>query len=71
MIQENCYWYINEELPPDQQTMLAMCVDCNKDKNTGWFWHGKASGYGDYDLYCSICKRTIYERENNADKDQD
>jgi len=66
MIQENCYWYIDESVPENEQKISAMCEQCHKTKQAGWFWKGKEQGYGDYDVSCSLCKTPIYIRETHA-----
>ena len=58
-IQKNCYWLIKEE------RMSAICVNCAKKLNVGWFWEGEQKGYGDYDLKCEECEDLIYLRETH------
>lgn len=67
-IQEDCYWFIDARLPENERKIQAMCVDCHRTNTFGWFWLGSHQGYGDYDLRCSICGKSIHERETNKNK---
>jgi len=45
--------------------MDAMCLNCHKTHEFGWFWPGKIKGYGNYDLKCSICGEWINKKKDN------
>jgi hypothetical protein len=64
-IQEPCFWYIDQEIPEHERKMQACCVECQKSTNIkGWYWAGDEIGYGDYDLECSFCKKSLHKRED-------
>jgi hypothetical protein len=66
-ILDDSYWFINEK-NPESPFMAALCKICHLKENKGWFWDGKNLGYGDYDLFCDSCGKTIYLREKNENK---
>lgn len=71
VIQEDCLWFIDKNLPEDEQKMQAMCLNCAKEHNFGWYWNGAERGYGDYDLKCCFCDCTLHQREEkNADENK-
>jgi hypothetical protein len=59
----NCYFYIDESLPIEDQVVESICVDCHKksykDKPC-WFWHGENLGYGPWDIKCKVCNNFIH-----------
>ncbi|MHA1949719.1 MAG: hypothetical protein ACW99G_06985 [Candidatus Thorarchaeota archaeon] len=74
-IQEDSYWYVDKN-NIGQQSMQAMCMNCreefkNAEKEFGWKWEGTKLGYGDYDLSCALCKKVIYQREQNDNKNKE
>jgi len=69
-VQKDCYYFVDDKLPEEERIMQAMCAECHKTHNLGWFWKGSELGYGDFDLMCSICKKEgrleyIHQREND------
>jgi hypothetical protein len=68
-IRENSYLCLLGE--GDEAKIVALCEICAKKENQGWFWNGKALGYGDYDLFCNSCGNAIYIRDTNANKTSD
>ena len=62
-IQEDSFWFVDEGVPEDEQKMQALCRDCAEEKKCGWFWQGSTTGYGDYDLKCSVCEHVIHQRK--------
>lgn len=67
MVQEDSYWWRDESLSEEQQRMHAICVECHEERGIGFYWPGKAAGYGDYDLNCFLCGKQIYLRETNKE----
>lgn len=64
MDREDCYWYVDCSIEnEDERIMKAMCVECKESHDFGWFWPGREKGYGDYDLNCSICGKTLHRRQ--------
>ena len=59
LIKQDSYWYVNGE--GDDAKMSAMCVICAKKQKKGWLWESRL-GYGDYDLFCSVCGNAIHIR---------
>jgi len=69
-IQDNCFYYVEPGVPYEEARIRAACTDCkfqNKIPNDPMYWPGEEKGYGDYDLYCSICNKPINVREDNDD----
>lgn len=64
---ENCYFYIDQNLPEEQKAVEAMCCKCHEmPENSalgGWFWPGSVKGYGPYDIVCNLCGHKIYVYE--------
>lgn len=65
-VRQNCYFYIDEAVPIDEQVMSCMCVSCHDKNPLGWFWEGSKHGYGPYDLDCDICGSCIHRCEQKA-----
>ena len=66
VMKQDSYWYSEGE---DQEAqMKAMCVMCAKKARKGWFWEGRL-GYGDYDLFCSVCGNAIHIRGTDGSED--
>jgi hypothetical protein len=64
-MKKDCYWFV-DKTNPEEQTIQAMCLDCHRTNQLGWFWNGERQGYGDYDLFCSICNKPIYIRRESS-----
>lgn len=56
MVQEDSFWYLDES-----GSIKAMCIPCHENNNYGWYWNGSETGYGNYDLNCSICGKVIHQ----------
>ena len=56
-----CFWYIDSRIPKEQQKIEALCMECHKTHNFGWFCSGKSES----DVVCAICKSIIYKKEND------
>jgi len=56
MMPLDCYFIIADENLP----IVTVCTDCLKtnDENA-YFWQGSVKGYGNYDLECSLCQKSI------------
>lgn len=73
---EDCYFWIDQSVPEDEQKMNVLCVECHDEKRPelGWFWEGSTKGYGPFDFICEICGRTIHTsnntKENSNENDQ-
>lgn len=62
----DCYFYIDADLPEDQQKVNPLCLECHKNyPDLGWFWEGSKMGYGPYDFICSKCGHVISSASNN------
>lgn len=62
----DCYFYIDADLPEDQQKVNPLCLECHKSyPDLGWFWEGSKMGYGPYDFICSKCGNVISLASNN------
>lgn len=64
LIIDDSYWFV-DETDPENAKISALCEICHLKENKGWHWQGKQLGYGDYDLYCSVCNKAIYLRDKN------
>jgi hypothetical protein len=63
LIQEDCYFFIDESIPEDIRPISALCLLCYKEKQVGWFWEGSKRGYYKYNINCSKCGKEIYKIE--------
>jgi hypothetical protein len=63
LVQEDCYFFVDENIPENIRPMSALCVECHKNKEVGWFWEGSSRGYYIYDIKCSVCGKDIYKIE--------
>jgi len=63
LMRQDSYWYVEGE--GDDAVVKAMCTMCAKKKKSGWFWEGRL-GYGDYDLFCSLCGNAIHIRGSDG-----
>ena len=61
LIQEDCYFFIDENIPEEERPVSVLCKSCHKDNQIGWFWQGSKRGYGPYDIKCSKCNRYVYK----------
>lgn len=57
----NSYFYI------DKNIVQAQCEKCFQKNQKGWLWR-ENMGYGEYDLYCSICNQLIHKGANEENK---
>lgn len=58
---EDCYFYIDADLPEDQQKVNPICLKCHENHpDLGWLWEGSKLGYGPYDFICSKCGYVIH-----------
>lgn len=61
-MEEDCYFWIDQSVPEEEQTMNVLCVDCHQNSpEVGWLWEGSKKGYGPYDFICDNCKKVIHE----------
>lgn len=59
---ENCYIWVDSEVPEDDRRMNFLCENCHiKEPDLGWFWEGSRLGYGPYDFICDKCGHVINE----------
>ena len=63
LIKEDCYFFIDEKIPPEIRPISALCIECHEKKEVGWFWPGSQNGYSQYDIKCSECGKDIYKIE--------
>ena len=40
-IQEDCYFYIDENTIKENKTMSVLCTNCYEKNPLGWYWPGK------------------------------
>lgn len=54
-----CYYFLKDDI------VKAMCSECHllNKSIVSWQWNGGVFGYGDNDIMCSICGKTIYKHE--------
>jgi len=66
-MEEDCYFWIDQSLPEDEQFMNVLCVECHNGKypQLGWFWEGSTKGYGPYDFTCGVCGKLVHAAPNN------
>lgn len=63
LIKEDCYFFIDENIPEENRTISALCTECHKNKEIGWFWEGSKRGYYKYNIKCSDCGKYVYKIE--------
>ncbi len=63
---ESCYFYIDTDLPTNEQTINTICVECHKTWKFGSYWDGDL-GYGPFDFICSKCGKVIYKGSEDID----
>jgi hypothetical protein len=58
----DCYFWIDNQVPEEERIMNVMCVDCHVDSqhDSGWFWEGSKKGYGPYEYKCDKCGKIIH-----------
>lgn len=63
---ENCYMFVDTELPESEQKISVLCVDCRKKEypNVGWFWNGSERGYGPWAYNCIVCNKDVSKEVN-------
>jgi hypothetical protein len=63
---ENCYFWLDLEVPEAVRTMSIFCIQCHDEKyrNVGWLWEGSKKGYGPFDYKCTICGKMIHKGSN-------
>lgn len=56
--EDPCYFWIDSNLPENDQLIVAICKDCQQKekKENAWFWE---HGYGNFSINCHICKKFI------------
>lgn len=59
----DCYFFVDDSLPPEEQSISVMCVKCHLEKypKIGWFWNAKKKGYGPFEYICDKCNNLIYK----------
>jgi hypothetical protein len=68
---EDCYFFIDIEVPEDEQHMEVLCIGCHDEHHPelGWFWKGSEFGYGPWEYICCKCKRNVNEETTSTSKD--
>jgi hypothetical protein len=62
-MEENCWFYMDETVPEEEQTINVLCCDCHEKFPTlGWFWEGSKRGYGPFDFICEKCGHKVHEK---------
>jgi len=67
---QNCYFYVDNTLPEEEQKISVMCLKCHDEKypKVGWFWNAQEKGYGPFKYICSKCQNTIYQSPSYKDE---
>jgi len=67
---ESCYFYVDGTLPPEQQRMQPMCLDCHNklESKVGSYWDGSL-GYGPFDFICGVCDKVIHKGSTGTDEE--
>lgn len=66
---EDCYLWIDENIPEDEQTMNVLCTKCHeKEPELGWFWEGSKHGYGPFEFICNKCGHIVHPGPRNEEK---
>ena len=69
---EDCFFFIDESVPPEERKMSVICVDCQeKHKLNAWFYDGSRSGYGPYDFKCCKCGKLVHSKEEYQEHEED
>lgn len=69
-IQEDCYFYIDENTIKEKKTMSVLCINCYEKNPAGWHWPGKVRGYGPFDVNCTICNAFVNKIEKKDEPDE-
>lgn len=68
---EDCYIWIDESVPEDEQRMNICCEKCHLQyPKLGWFWEGSKLGYGPFEFICNKCGHIVYDPKNTNQKSQ-
>lgn len=63
-VQEDAWYYIEPDVEPFEKSRIrAACEECAKKKKSElkfMYWPGKTKGYGEWDIYCTICNKALY-----------
>ena len=59
MENQDSYWFIDQS--GSEPKMAALCFECAKNQPGCTRWDAVA-GYGEYDVNCQKCNKTIYAR---------
>lgn len=65
---ESSYFFVDQETPVEEQTMLVHCVECHDEHfpDQGMFWDGK-QGYGPFEFKCNYCGKIIHQGSNDKE----
>ena len=64
-IQEDCYFYIDENTVKENKAMSVLCVNCHEKNPLGWYWPGKLKGYGHFNVNCTVCNAFVNKIEED------
>lgn len=61
----DCYFFVDQSVPEEDQTVSPLCVECHDSKmpEVGWFYKGSVEGYGPFEYKCRVCGKVIYAGE--------
>ena len=67
MTKENCYIWVDNNLPENDRKFNFFCEKCHEKNKLGWFWEGSRLGYGPFDFTCDQCGHIIYIKPERID----
>lgn len=68
MQHEDCYLWMDKDVPEDKRTMNVLCIKCHEKNPIGWLWEGSKRGYGPFDFICNTCGHVVHSapKSNNT-----
>lgn len=64
----DCYFFIDENVPIEQRKILVLCVECHDSKMPqGMFYQGSKEGYGPFNYKCCQCGKLVHQARDNEE----
>ena len=62
----DCYFFIDQNKPVEEQHILCLHESCRNEyyPGVGWFYKGSKEGYGPWDFVCHHCKQIIHKAQD-------